>query len=603
MGSCCVNEKDQQFPTPQHHRAKDSHVSRQTPGSQQTTGQTAPNEDEKNHLRIGHHVAKKNSSSKSDRDNTPLSYSKSTDLLQGTGRQQSGHLKLQRSLDQGQVRSRRSSVESSDCGLGDFGKSSTIHAAEIAAGFAIKKLSKPITSYYSITKELHRDINTTVLMGVHRKTNRERVIKRVQKSSWKNRYATSRTPEDLFRLEVTMLSQLDHPNILKICELFEDRTHIFIVSEALTGGPLLDYLAVTKSLSEELAAKIMSQVMNALAYCHSRGIVHKNLQMDSLILQNAPTDGEVQVIVTGFGSAGLLTVHEKLSRKLTPVYFIAPETLLTESSEKSDVWSCGVILHMLLTGEPPFTGSSNEEVIRKLASETVTFPTDRWEGISTEAIAMVRGMLAKEPAARLSLAQCIAHPWLVGFTKGEKRGSSKPVANALRNLKKFQMKKQLKQAVLSFMASHCGSPEEETTLTNSFRAMDTNGDGLLSKDELMAAYCTIMSREEAMFVVQRVMSFVDMDGSGFVDYSEFMLAAKNHKMLMTPANLKLAFDLFDQDSNGKISIKEFKQALSSKKIPTSDEMWQELLSQVDANLDGELDFHEFSKFMLMAAEL
>ena len=322
----------------------------------------------------------------------------------------------QRTFDQGQTHSRKSSIGSVHSAAAvDFATIRTMKGTEEVVGLSIKKLSRSITSYYTITNELHRDETTTVRLAVHILTKKERVIKQVQKSTWKNRYANSRSPEELFRLEVIMLSKLDHPNIIKICELYEDRTHFYIVSEALTGGPLIDYLTVAKTLSEQLAANVISQVMHALAYCHSRGIVHKNLQMDSLILQSAPKNDNVHVILTGFGSAGLLTLQEKLTRHMTSVHFVAPETLFTECSEKSDIWSCGVILHMLLTGEPPFTGPNDAAVLRKIANDKVSFPAERWEGISTEAIHLVRAMLTKEPAERLSLAEGLNHGWIQTF--------------------------------------------------------------------------------------------------------------------------------------------------------------------------------------------
>jgi calcium-dependent protein kinase len=357
-----------------------------------------------------------------------------------------------------------------------------------------------------------------------------------------------------------------------------------------------------KNLSEQLAAKIIMQVMKALAYCHSRGVLHRNLRMESLILQSAPSDDNVHVILTGFGSTALLSLKEILSTKIGSALFIAPETLRYEPSDKADVWSCGVILHMLLCGNPPFNGPTTDSIIEQIAEEPVTFPQGLWDGVSSEAINLLRGMLKKDPAARLSLRECLGHPWICTNTVCGNH-DSKPIFQALRNLKAFEAKKKVKQTILSFMAAHFDTQEETKALRDAFMSVDTNGDGRLSLEELISAYCQIMTREEAVFVAEKVIKCVDLDHNGHIDYSEFMLATKNHKMLMTSRNLRSIFTQFDRDSSGKISFSEFREALGGQKLQTDDEMWAELLAEVDSDGDGELNFQEFTKLMLAAVDM
>lgn len=127
-----------------------------------------------------------------------------------------------------------------------------------------------------------------------------------------------------------------------------------------------------------------------------------------------------------------------------------------------------------------------------------------------------------------------------------------------------------------------------------------NGDGLLSREELIAAYSQTMTRDEAVLVADKVMRDVDLDYSGYVDYSEFMLAGKNNKLLMTSRNLRTIFQLFDTDNSGKISFSEFKQGLKLYNVQASDELWGALLLEADLNHDEELNCHEFSRLLLAA---
>lgn len=501
---------------------------------------------------------------------------------------------------------RRSSLASWD-GLGkeklNIRRSSLVET-NFAGGLPINKLAKPIESLYTLTRALYKDSSCVVSLAKHLQTGQERLIKRVEKKSRLTR-GRSDEAENRFRSEVLLLQLLDHPNILKLYELYEDKHYFYQISEALNGGYLLEDVKIQgkRNISEQLAANIMQQVMKALAYCHSRGIVHRNLRTESILLQSAPQEGCVHVLLTGFGSASLLSVKDKLALKIGSAVYFAPETLLYEPSEKADVWSCGVILHMLLCGNPPFSGATDSTVLEQIASEQqVTFPQALWAGVSSAAINLLRGMLTKHPSARLSLAECLKHSWLGASLKRQTQ-DPKSVFRALRHLKAFEAKTYLKRTVLSFMAAQIDTPEETKSLRDAFSAIDSNADGLLSKQELLEAYCRIMSREEATYVAEKVMWCVDLNGDGYLDFSEFMLAAKNHKDIMTSSNLRAIFHQFDSNSNGKISFPEFQSALNSHKLHTDDQMWTAILREVDTDGDGELSLKEFSKLMLAAVEM
>ena len=230
------------------------------------------------------------------------------------------------------------------------------------------------------------------------------------------------------------------------------------------------------------------------------------------------------------------------------------------------------------------------------------FPQGLWAGVSSEAIHLLRGMLNKDPAARLSLTECLNHPWIRTNTLSEST-NSRPILTALRNLKAFEAKKQLKQVILSFISAHINQQEETKVLREAFLSVDVNGDGLLSREELIAAYSQTMTRDEAAFVVEKVMTDVDLDHSGYVDYSEFLLAGKNNKLLMTPRNLRSIFQLFDTDNSGKISFSEFKQGLQLYNLQANDELWSALLLEADLKHDGELNCNEFCRLLLAAVGL
>lgn len=504
------------------------------------------------------------------------------------------------------MRARRGSLVSSDGKRPNklnFRRSSLV-GGSVLAGLPLTKLLKPIESLYTLTRVIHKDLSCLVYLAKHLQTGQERVVKRMDKKFRQTR-TRSDEAEERFHSEALLLQMLDHPNILKLYELYEDRKYFYLVSEALNGCYLLEDLRLKGKRNglEQLAAKIMVQVMKALTYCHSRGVVHRNLRTESLILQSTASDDTVHVLITGFGSASLLSAKDKLAMKIGSAFFFSPESLLYEPSEKADVWSCGVILHMLLCGHPPFNGPTEDAVLEQIASEQpVTFPQSLWDGVSSEVINLLRGMLTKHPSARLTLAECVNHTWMQANTKSQTQ-DLKPLIRALQHLKAFEAKNHLKRTILSFMAAHIDTQEETKSLRDAFSAMDKNGDGLLSKQELVEAYTRIMSMEEATYVAEKVMWCVDLNGDGYLDYSEFMLAAKNHQSLMTSINIRSIFLQLDSNNSGKISFAEFKAALNRQKLQADDQMWEAIVKEVDADGDRELSLKEFSKLMLAAVDM
>jgi calcium-dependent protein kinase len=130
-----------------------------------------------------------------------------------------------------------------------------------------------------------------------------------------------------------------------------------------------------------------------------------------------------------------------------------------------------------------------------------------------------------------------------------------------------------------------------------FQAMDSNGDGKLSKEELFNYYSKEMGPEQAEDEVKRIMNEVDSDNSGFVDYTEFIKATLDSKTIASAGFLKRAFDVFDKDGSGTISASELKKLLAGGMI-CDDHVWNEIIKNVDSNGDGEIDFKEFERIIL-----
>jgi calcium-dependent protein kinase len=152
-------------------------------------------------------------------------------------------------------------------------------------------------------------------------------------------------------------------------------------------------------------------------------------------------------------------------------------------------------------------------------------------------------------------------------------------------LKNFRADQKLKQATFAFIASQLLSKSERENLAKIFKAIDKNGDGKLSLEEILDGYDQFFGKNMDKTDIEKMFKSVDIDNSGFIDYSEFVVAAMNEKNLLTNEKLQAAFRMFDKDGSGYISSEEIKEILGFGKT-LSEEAVNEVIRQVDANGDG-----------------
>lgn len=387
---------------------------------------------------------------------------------------------------------------------------------------------------------------------------------------------------------------MDHPNIIKIYEYFIDNRHFHLATELIAGGELFDYILDQKHLSEQMAMIIMKQLMSAINYCHQKNVVHRDLKPENMLLEQKPGPlGEhLNIKVIDFGTSQLFQSGEKLSTMYGTPYYIAPEVLKGSYDAKCDVWSAGVIMYILLCGCPPFNAKKDDEIYAKIKSMKYNFDNKAWQNVSDLAKDLIGKMLVGQ-SARLDAAGVLAHPW---FT-AQQQPQVKISLAALDNLKTFRAERELQKAVLVFITSQCLSDDDVKELKETFVKFDSNGDGKIDKGELIQGYSEIVGPEEAIVQANEVFATVDIDGSGYIDYSEFITAAMNKKKLLSKKNLNEAFRIFDTDGSGSITVDEIKTVLGGLGQEKDDTVWAKIIAEVDADGNGEIDIKEFKEMM------
>lgn len=370
------------------------------------------------------------------------------------------------------------------------------------------------------------------------------------------------------------------------------------MSELLEGGELFEVITSNGSFHESDAARIMRQILDAVNYLHNQNIMHRDLKPENILIVNKNSHiSQFEIKIIDFGTARQFEKNQKLTKFIGTSYYIAPEVLLECYDEKCDVWSCGVILYILLCGYPPFNGSSNLDIYHAIKHSNVVFPGEEWKDVSKEAIDLIKQMLNKSPLRRPSAASCLNHKWFEKFDFGEESSPTRKknlinTSKALKKMERFVAENKLKQAVLQFITTQFNIKNEEEGLKQIFKQFDSENKGVISLDNFHSVITKFYGENDAKFFTEKVFSNIDMDGSGQISYNEFLTAIVDDRSFLTKERLLKAFKMFDKDGNGKISIDEIRSVFGGER-----EKWEKIVKEVDQNGDGEIDFEEFKVMM------
>lgn len=211
------------------------------------------------------------------------------------------------------------------------------------------------------------------------------------------------------KYEIDILTNLNHPNIVRLYEVYENKSNIFLVTELCDGCELFEEITSRRIFAENESAVVTKQILQAIAYCHGRNVAHRDLKPENILI-DVNNRGSIKVIDFGtshhYGKANTV-MHQMYG---TP-YYIAPEVLQGNYTEKCDMWSIGVMLYIMLCGSPPFNGS-DDQIIAKVKKGTWSFRGQAWSTISDEAKDLVTKLMEKNVESRLSAVDALAHPWL-----------------------------------------------------------------------------------------------------------------------------------------------------------------------------------------------
>lgn len=454
---------------------------------------------------------------------------------------------------------------------------------------------------------------------------------------------------EALREEVFIMCQTDHPDIIRLEEVYESDSQIYLILDLLTGGDMFDRLEEQPDFcySEVQCAHIVKQMTSAVRYLHSNKVIHRDLKLgehvnlllpffisaiangdhiltqellcfcflasnelsENFIFDNENTDS---IRLIDFGLSKHFDQNgEKHNLAVGTPYTIAPEVIQGEYDEKVDVWALGVITYLLLCGETPFGGMDGEcllTVRRNILEGNLVFePRDIWDGISDEAKNFVRRLLTKDPEKRPTACEAQQDEWLQKCANLE-AGQSKPLSpNLVQSLIEFKDYSNL-QKILLEVVSFTLLPEQIKDLKQEFEKVDRDGNGEITLDELKEVLMTYQDRTEGPPCDSLTLTENEVE----IIFDSLHLNTKEktikwHKFITAglsqcnydDRNLRLAFNRLDHSGKGFITINDLNEMLRSKDGSMDEvilEMWKEGVKSVRCKSKDKIMFEDFQRF-------
>ncbi len=248
---------------------------------------------------------------------------------------------------------------------------------------------------------------------IDRKTGQHFAIKSVRKSD------PAVNPEYIHR-EILLLNEMKHPNIIRLVDVFEDEEYLHIITDLCHGGELFHKIVEKASdhttsgcFSEEEAARIIYQVVDAVQYLHRHNIVHRDIKPENILFDTKDKDSPVKIVDFGLARMHLANAGAPpMTSFVGTPYYIAPDVIRRRYGKACDLWSVGVVLYTMLCGYPPFLGQTNADVYESIRRGFYRFPEREWGSISYGAKDFINRLLQRDPRNRMTAEKALKHPWI-----------------------------------------------------------------------------------------------------------------------------------------------------------------------------------------------
>ncbi|GMH70141.1 hypothetical protein TL16_g05335 [Triparma laevis f. inornata] len=301
----------------------------------------------------------------------------------------------------------------------------------------------PCEKFYKFGRTLGKGSFATVKIATCQSDGSTWAIKIIDKK------ALNDEDREALQVECDTMMKVDHDNIVRLKEVFDNDSKFYMVLEVCAGGELFDRIVEMEHYSEKEACHAFAQMTEAVGHCHKLDIVHRDLKPENLLYEGEMPNMTLKL--ADFGLAQMLTPMKHLHTACGTPGYVAPEILKGKDYGKEvDMWSLGVILYILLCGFPPFYEEHTPELFKVIKRGEYDFPSPYWDEVGDTAKDLINKLLVVDPAKRYTAAQVFEHPWMRAENHNEKGG----LIHFQGNLKRYNAKRKFKGAIEGVMMAN-----------------------------------------------------------------------------------------------------------------------------------------------------
>jgi len=393
--------------------------------------------------------------------------------------------------------------------------------------------------------------------------------------------------EDLAN-EASVFLGMDHPHVARLVDVYESETRLEFVMECLTGGELFARIARRKKFCEKDAVDATWQMLLALNYLHSHGIVHRDIKLENFMFESDKSD---HLKLIDFGFSKIVDAETTMNLSCGTMSYVAPEVLQKNYTNKCDMWSLGVTVFILLFGYMPFSGGDRMQM-KAIMRGDYEVRKKAWDLVNDTAQDFVKQLLVLDPDKRLSAPEALQHPWIVNRAQA----TSEPVhEDMLAAICSFSDNTLFKRSCLQ-VAAWSLTPQQRAQVRNEFLKIDTGGTGTITLSELRG----VLKEHSGHAPEDTEEAFLALaDSNDEIHYSEFLAAMVSTQIALNDDLLRETFRRFDADDSGFITPDDLRAVLGS---TFDEETLSEMLSEGDTNNDGKISLDEFMQYMKKGAK-
>lgn len=391
--------------------------------------------------------------------------------------------------------------------------------------------------------------------------------------------------------EIKILKDLDHPNIVNYYEEIEDGPYIFIVTEYCSGGELFDRIAGKESFGEVEAAKIMWKLFSAINHCHSQKIAHRDIKPENILYSSKKEDAEVKLIDFGLAKKSERSLGTYSTMVGTPFY-LAPEVIDGNYGNSCDIWSLGIVLHVMLSGYMPFSGANTDEILKNVKGGKLNLTGPIWSKVSPQGKDFVQVLLTTDEFKRPSAEKALTHPWFE-MAKSHLPSVGLLDGTILKSMTKYKGTSPFQKICMKILVKTL-KEEDINNLIEVFNLLDKKKTGYIGIVELINAFHERYPQAD----IKKMIENLNLADGEQINYSQFISATIDAKKFLTHERLWALFKYFDASESDHLCAQDIKEVFNQAGMDsyTLDDIYA-MLKQDKIKNPEKISFPEFATIM------